>query len=134
MNFLRESPALSTSDLRDLRRAAEIGREVAQLTNGRVSLRELASREGVLLSPATLGRALAVHRLVDRWPELLEFRHLRLSHVYAVLPLRRALQVRLLRRAETMRWSVAETKLQAEAVRTMRSDGGGTDIGVECDA
>src|SRR5262249_27608243 len=69
----------------------------------------------------SLWRAASVYLLCQRWPKALSSKHLRLSHLYAVLDVPEEAQIRLLRRAEAESWSGTRTKLAAARVKGKRS-------------
>jgi hypothetical protein len=81
----------------------------------RSSYRRLAARGDLLLSPSSLCRAVAVHALCERLGGPAAWRHLTASHVQEVLALEGAQQERLLRAADTGRWTVS--RLRAEVVK-----------------
>jgi hypothetical protein len=120
---LRDTEAILRSELRTIAEANEVGRIVVEeyyggVTGfhegrGRGSLRELSDELAGRLSSATLWRAASIYVLGRRAPELLLARHLRLSHLYAVLDLPRDSQLELLQRAERERWTSERLKQES---------------------
>jgi hypothetical protein len=82
----------------------------------RLSYRRLAARGDLVLSPSALCRAVAVHALCERLGGREAWRHLTASHVQEVLPLEGPQQERLLRAADSERWTVS--RLRAEVVKS----------------
>jgi hypothetical protein len=81
----------------------------------RMSYRRLAARGDLVLSPSALCRAVAVHALCERLGGREAWRHLTASHVQEVLPLEGPQQERLLRAADSERWTVS--RLRSEVVK-----------------
>ena len=89
------------------------------------SLRKLASHPKLPFSAATLWRAIAIYELVRRFPGLVEARCLGVSHLRAVLGLPPPVQERLLRAAESEKWSIDRLEqMAAEYSRDNRGRGG----------
>lgn len=84
-----------------------------------VSLRRLASHPGVQLNAVALWRSVAICELVSRVPWIAGARHLKLSHVRAVLALPEEKQPEVLRQAETERWS--KRRVEAAVAEARRS-------------
>lgn len=121
---------LQRAELRTIRQAHDIGRvivediyggdEEAFRSRSRGSLRMISGRAGVGLSIPSLWRAASVYLLCRRWPKALSSKHLRLSHLYAVLDLPVEMQTRLLRRAEAESWTCTQTKVEAARAKGKR--------------
>lgn len=86
-----------------------------------VSLRKLAARPDLPMSPAVLYRSVAMYDLSLRFGGLRKLKHLGPSHLRAVLGLESGRQVALLRRADDERWTVE--RLQDEVKRLRSGDG-----------
>jgi hypothetical protein len=69
------------------------------------SFRKLSAHPKLPFSAATLWRAVAIFDLSQRFPGLLQMKHLGVAHMRAVLGLPADVQERLLRIAETERWT-----------------------------
>lgn len=120
---LRGTEALLRSELRTIFEANEVGRIVVEEYYGGIaefhagtgggSLRELSDELGGRLSSATLWRAASIYVLGRCAPDLLNAKHLRLSHLYAVLDLPREYQLDLLNRAEHERWTSERLKQES---------------------
>lgn len=130
---LRDTEALLRSELRTIGEANEVGRIVVEeyyggiaefhAGTGKGSLRDLSDELGGRLSSATLWRAASIYVLGRRAPELLAAKHLRLSHLYAVLDLPRDHQLELLQRAERERWTSERLKQESPRVPTRHRSG-----------
>lgn len=73
------------------------------------SLRRLAAHPRLPFAPATLWRSVAVYELVRRMPGLAKTKHLGVAHLRAALGLPQNVQERLLKAAETERWTKGQT-------------------------
>lgn len=69
------------------------------------SFRRLASHPSLPFSAATLWRSVAIFDLVQRFPGVVQMRHLGVAHVRAILGLPGDVQERILREAESERWT-----------------------------
>lgn len=125
----RVQAVLERGELRTIRDAYDVGkfvlarfhagdvREFRSRKRSSPPLKELAEDLGTRLSTPTLWRAVSVYLLAARWPALLESRHLRVSHVYAVLDLEPRDQTRLLRKAERLLWTRHELVAEAAPLK-----------------
>lgn len=93
---------------RDTRRLREVGR-------GDRSFRAVASHPSVPFSAASLWRAVGLHRLSLKFPDILKREELGVSHLRAVLGLNSVQQQRLLEQAASERWS--KGRLEEEVMR-----------------
>jgi hypothetical protein len=83
-------------------------------------IRVIAERLDAAPGTSSVWRALAIHRLAERYPELRDYRHVGVGHVSVLLAVPAPLQLDLLRYAEGLRWS--RRKLE-DAVRCLRERG-----------
>jgi hypothetical protein len=133
-DLLRQQEALLRSELRTIVDAHEVGRIVVehyyggvdafQTGTARGSLRHLSDQLGGGLSAATLWRAASIYVLLKRAPSILNAKHLRLSHLYAVLDLPRAYQVDLLERADRERWTSEKLREESPRMSSARTRSG----------
>ena len=77
------------------------------------SFRKLAAHPDLAMSTSSLWRAVAIYELSLRFPELPHYAHVGVGHISVVLGLPTAEQFRLLRVAESQRWT--RRKLQKVA-------------------
>jgi hypothetical protein len=85
-----------------------------------ISYRLLAARGDLPLSPSALCKSVAVYALSERLGGTARWRHLGVSHVQEVLSVEASEQERLLRLAETERWTVARLRSEVSAFRPGR--------------
>jgi hypothetical protein len=86
----------------------------------RLSYRVLASRGDLPLSPSALCKSVAAYALSERLGGRARWRHLGASHVQEVLSLEASEQDRILRVAESERWTVARIRSEVSAVKPTR--------------
>jgi hypothetical protein len=94
------------------------------------ALRTLAAQSDLPISASALYRALAVYELCQRpGARAMQWQHLGLSHVRAVLGLPVEVQNRLLKLAEEERWTVARLERETLGIRpSARPNGGRTAV------
>ncbi len=125
---------LDRAEPRSIAEAYEIGRAVVEDFYGGAeafrsrsaqsgSLRGLAEQLGGSVSTSTLWRAAASYLVMTRAPFVSNARHLKLSHVYAVLDLSDELQPELLLRAERERWTSDQLRSEVRLKSTRRRSG-----------
>jgi len=86
------------------------------------SFRKLAAHRRLPFSPSTLWRDVAIYELVQRMPGLAKTKHLGVAHLRAVVGLPQSVQERLLKAAETERWS--KGRLEDRAAKHRRREEG----------
>ena len=69
------------------------------------SIRKLAAHARLDMSPTSLSRAVRIHQLSQRMPQLLGFEHIGVGHVSSCFALDPASQISVLERAEREQWT-----------------------------
>jgi hypothetical protein len=88
------------------------------------SFRKLAAHPRLPFSAVTLWRSVAIYELIQRFPGFAKAKHLGVAHLRAVLGLPHSAQERLLRAAETGRWS--KDQLEERAAKHRKKGEGRT--------